>query len=198
VQTDAGYFQQPAAPPSPADRYRPMLEELAKAGSPRACVWFVSNIWHTSPDVVALKSRCLDVITAAELDADLARRFGWGIELLVRQLGAATVEPKVLALAERVADETRVSLLFSLAVALCETARDDAQRERGIALLRQVVERWPDGDYAKGAEGKLFRYTKLLVGQPAPDFEATDVDGNAFRLSDYAGKVTVIDFWGFW
>ena len=31
-----------------------------------------------------------------------------------------------------------------------------------------------------------------------PDFDAVDVDGNAFKLSDYRGKVTVIDFWGFW
>jgi len=31
-----------------------------------------------------------------------------------------------------------------------------------------------------------------------PDFEATDVTGVRFRLSDYRGKVVVVDFWGFW
>ncbi len=38
----------------------------------------------------------------------------------------------------------------------------------------------------------------LAVGNRAPDFEATDVTGVRFRLSDYRGKVVVVDFWGFW
>ena len=36
------------------------------------------------------------------------------------------------------------------------------------------------------------------VGNRAPDFEATDVEGKSFKLSDYRGKVVVLDFWGFW
>jgi peroxiredoxin len=31
-----------------------------------------------------------------------------------------------------------------------------------------------------------------------PDFETEDVEGQPFKLSDYAGKVVVLDFWGFW
>ncbi|MFM7298716.1 MAG: peroxiredoxin family protein, partial [Planctomycetota bacterium] len=30
------------------------------------------------------------------------------------------------------------------------------------------------------------------------DFEATDTDGVKFKLSDYRGKVVMLDFWGFW
>jgi peroxiredoxin len=36
------------------------------------------------------------------------------------------------------------------------------------------------------------------VGNLAPDFEAKDVEGKSFKLSDYRGKVVVLDFWGFW
>ena len=36
------------------------------------------------------------------------------------------------------------------------------------------------------------------VGNLAPDFEAKDVEGKAFKLSDYRGKVVLLDFWGFW
>jgi hypothetical protein len=32
----------------------------------------------------------------------------------------------------------------------------------------------------------------------APDILGLDVDGNDMKLSDFRGKVTVIDFWGFW
>jgi cytochrome oxidase Cu insertion factor (SCO1/SenC/PrrC family) len=32
----------------------------------------------------------------------------------------------------------------------------------------------------------------------APDMEGIDVDGVKFKLSDFRGKVTVVDFWGYW
>ena len=32
----------------------------------------------------------------------------------------------------------------------------------------------------------------------APDFSLKDVAGNSFKLSDYAGKVKIIDFWATW
>jgi hypothetical protein len=38
----------------------------------------------------------------------------------------------------------------------------------------------------------------LAVGNRAPDFEAQDLEGTRFKLSDYRGKVVVLDFWGFW
>ena len=36
------------------------------------------------------------------------------------------------------------------------------------------------------------------VGEQAPDIIGEDVDGKEFKLSDYRGKVVVLDFWGFW
>jgi peroxiredoxin len=33
------------------------------------------------------------------------------------------------------------------------------------------------------------------VGQPAPSLEGTDADGKPLKLSDYRGKVVVVDFW---
>lgn len=38
----------------------------------------------------------------------------------------------------------------------------------------------------------------LQVGSVAPDIEGNDLDGVAFKLSDYRGKVVVLDFWGDW
>ena len=40
--------------------------------------------------------------------------------------------------------------------------------------------------------------SSLQIGKPVPDIVGTDIDGIEFKLSDYRGKVTVIDFWGDW
>ena len=36
------------------------------------------------------------------------------------------------------------------------------------------------------------------IGKPAPDIAGDDLDGKPFKLSDYKGKVVLLDFWGFW
>ena len=36
----------------------------------------------------------------------------------------------------------------------------------------------------------------ILVGKPAPEIEGEDIDGKKFKLSDYRGKVVLLDFWG--
>lgn len=51
---------------------------------------------------------------------------------------------------------------------------------------------------ATRAEGQLFVLENLQIGMTAPDIEANDLDGVAFKLSDYRGKVVVLDFWGDW
>jgi hypothetical protein len=38
----------------------------------------------------------------------------------------------------------------------------------------------------------------LAIGKVAPEIEGEDVNGKSFKLSDYRGKVVVLDFWGDW
>jgi uncharacterized Zn finger protein (UPF0148 family) len=38
----------------------------------------------------------------------------------------------------------------------------------------------------------------LKVGNLAPEIEGEDLDGKKFKLSDYRGKVVLLDFWGNW
>jgi hypothetical protein len=48
------------------------------------------------------------------------------------------------------------------------------------------------GDMAKR---ELFEIRHLAIGKPAPDVENEDQDGKKFKLSDYKGKVVLLDFW---
>lgn len=36
------------------------------------------------------------------------------------------------------------------------------------------------------------------IGELVPDTSGVDLDGNRFKLSDYAGRVVLLDFWGDW
>ena len=40
--------------------------------------------------------------------------------------------------------------------------------------------------------------SETTVGQPAPPTKGTDADGVVFQLSDYRGKVVMLDFWAEW
>jgi len=38
----------------------------------------------------------------------------------------------------------------------------------------------------------------IQVGNRAPEIEGEDIQGAKFKLSDYSGKVVMLDFWGNW
>ncbi len=47
-------------------------------------------------------------------------------------------------------------------------------------------------------ESELFEIRNLAIGKSAPEIEGEDIDGKTFKLSEYKGKVVVLDFWGHW
>jgi hypothetical protein len=76
-----------------------------------------------------------------------------------------------------------VLLLLGLVIVGC-TAKRAPRPPRAIGKLPPL----PPGPVTVG----------LDIGNLAPDIEAADLEGNIFRLSDYRGKVVLLDFWGNW
>jgi hypothetical protein len=50
----------------------------------------------------------------------------------------------------------------------------------------------------KRAGTALYEIRNLCVGKTTPEIEGVDLDSVAFKLSDYRGKVVLLDFWGNW
>jgi hypothetical protein len=66
------------------------------------------------------------------------------------------------------------------------------------ATEKYGAEKLPGGDtVAERAKGELFELRNLRVGKVAPDIEGEDQDGKRFKLSEYRGKVVLLDFWSF-
>ena len=64
-------------------------------------------------------------------------------------------------------------------------------RIRGMGVQDGAIESTV-GEKAKSA---LFEIRHLSIGKAAPDIDGQDQDGKAFKLSDYRGKVVLLDFW---
>lgn len=52
--------------------------------------------------------------------------------------------------------------------------------------------------FALGAGGGVSQVTRARVGSVAPDFTLEDVNGKSVSLSQYKGKVVVLNFWATW
>ncbi|HEY2930720.1 MAG TPA: TlpA disulfide reductase family protein [Acidobacteriota bacterium] len=68
----------------------------------------------------------------------------------------------------------------------------------GNTSYRFVVDRYGRNLTLEPLSEKLPDRAVLMTGYPAPDFSFTDINGNTGRLSDYRGKVVLLDFWGSW
>jgi hypothetical protein len=71
-------------------------------------------------------------------------------------------------------------------------------QEAEKTLTEMSKEYSDDSALARKFKDALFELKHLTVGKPAMEIEGEDLDGKKFKLSDYRGKVVVLDFWGNW
>src|SRR5262249_26877522 len=92
-----------------------------------------------------------------------------------------------------------------------QEASTDEDRDRATAeaakafntLKSKYADVKPQGEKSFGERAEtmlagLDNVAKLVVGKTAPEIEGEDLDGKAFKLSDYRGKVVLLDFWAHW
>jgi thiol-disulfide isomerase/thioredoxin len=131
-------------------------------------------------------------------------RIGPLIDLLAGQDHAVCEGPlrSVLQKSPHRAIQARACL--GLALVLKEKARagsaDQAAKlaREAEGLFERVVKKYADDKAAEQARGELFEIRHLVIGKALPDIKGEDGDRKAIKLSDYRGKVVVLDFWASW
>jgi hypothetical protein len=81
---------------------------------------------------------------------------------------------------------------------------DPDELEKGAGKILDIVaDQFADvkggrSTLGEAAKGDLHEIRDLVVGKPAPNIEGEDLSGASFKLSEYRGKVVLLDFWGNW
>jgi hypothetical protein len=70
-------------------------------------------------------------------------------------------------------------------------------------FLERADKEFADVKYGRGTIGDIAKNTlgalrNLGIGKTAPEISGEDIDGRPLKLSDFRGKVVVLDFWGDW
>lgn len=67
-----------------------------------------------------------------------------------------------------------------------------------IDYSEKIKDQFLDNRYVTQFKEEANKLKKLAVGQEAPDFEAYTPHNKAVKLSDFRGKLTLVDFWASW
>jgi len=86
----------------------------------------------------------------------------------------------------------------ALRLELADHYRSEGEGEQAKKLLQEVVTLDADSIMTDFALGHLYEMESLNIGQRAPDFEATTIQGDRIALSDLRGQVVLLEFWATW
>jgi hypothetical protein len=145
----------------------------------------ISRLFEKHPDHAAVARIC-----------SMLARTGPGTDRLKKILDG-DAKPTLKASAALALGETLASKSDDLSEKPEESDKVAAEAEK---YLTAVVDQYAKDDAAKKkqAEKLLKALRTLRVGKEAPDIKGVDLDEKEFKLSDYRGKVVLLDFWGNW
>lgn len=183
-----------------ADQFRALALEL-KQGEGAASAWLWTWRLGSQSNRSELAQEAVKVMLEQHSASPQWKGLAGELRYATYSLGRADTEKALRAIhAKTPLREVQAAAQFSLAALLFEDGPAEAGSE-ARALLEELGQDFAEvdgGQWKQRAEAFLYELDHLQIGMLAPDFEAVDQDGVKWKLSDYRGKVVVVDFWGFW
>ncbi len=183
---------------APVKDFWPRFEAMGQAGEGRALVWLADNI-RTNRDIKskARGAALKPIYTALAADHVNADWFEGALESFARdgrQLGLDDTRALIGTMSEKAkSDDTKAAVLYFGANSLQKEAPEEAE-----AMMARILEEFDGTKFSMMARAASIKPEDSEVGKVAPSFMGKSIDGFEFGLEDYRGKVTVLDFYGFW
>jgi len=171
-------------------------------GTPEAATFLVRTIQYAMRHEVEASHAALDTLIADHAGNKVFTDLTFTFLYYADQLGEERVA-KAMSASIAAHDGVTAAMLYARGARVLRRKFDDpAARDEALAAalvdLNRASDIAPESTYGKRAESTIFEIERLQIGMAAPDVEGEDLDGVAFKLSDYLGKVVVLDFWGDW
>jgi hypothetical protein len=188
------------APPAVADAVAKRAEKEEK--NPKAAdliAWVATRSYYTPAGQKAIKTlveKYPDNPAIAQLCNILAHGGVERGDQLLKTILEKADKPAVKAAAAMGLGQALANKLDSLGDNTAEIEKTAADAEKYLVMAVDLYK--DNADQKKAAEQELKALRTIRVGKEAPEIKGPDLDGKDFKLSDYRGKVVLLDFWGNW
>lgn len=177
----------------PVEQILPKVAQAAErfAGSPDAVpfhLWIVRDSWRLPNPAFALQS--IDQLLVDHAEDERLDELADRMPRFAHHLGVeGTLERLDLLHKSNARIDVQAACMLARA-RVKPGSQDDLKNQ-----LRAVIAFAPDTASGHRARGQLFEVEHLQVGCQAPEIRGTTLEGQPFKLSDYRGKVVVLEFW---
>ncbi|MBK9385043.1 MAG: hypothetical protein IPN34_09540 [Planctomycetes bacterium] len=141
----------------------------------------------------------LEQLAAEHLQSSQWASLGMLLPNLSRALGEERAKELWAKLADHPNGDVRGYVALAIHGSVLKSAElESVEYKASRAAVLAAAEKVSDARLRSQLEGAVDLREKLADGAVAPDIEGVDIDGVAFKLSDYKGKIVFLDFWGDW
>jgi thiol-disulfide isomerase/thioredoxin len=160
---------------------------------------FAGEVWAAEEKAAAPKDQLKQLVDKIQEQLKAGKKTEKDLEPLIKEFDVLLDQHK----GEKTDDVAQILIMKAM---LYVQVFDET--EKGLAMLEQLKKDFPETRPGKAADqtidsikqqeaGKAIQ-RKLVAGSVFPDFTEKDLSGKPLSISNFKGKIVLVDFWATW
>jgi hypothetical protein len=182
----------------PARKYWRKFSAEARKGDGPSVTWMLEYVELAGFDAKKVneeRGKAIELLTSKFSGADWIASSLEVVHADSESIGATVMRPLYEAVVANNADRSNQAMALYRLAWMDKRAGNKEESERRFEDLAQNYRKTQFGTTAASTRTSK---KEVDAGASAPDFYAETLEGHAVSLSDYKGKVVLLDFYGFW